>query len=132
MPTSPDATGMKHMLVYHASEPVPLPEEEASHTIASRIKEAMVAESALIASNIGVFLGSLSIAAIGITDIATGGGSWQDNTVLGLLVGTIVFLFRLLMVERKENKDEVRRLWERLAKKDDDEEEEPKPARKRK
>lgn len=128
MPTHPDATGMKPM-IYYASEPVPLPEVEAAPSIASRIKEAMVAEGALITSNVKVFLGSMGIAAIGVTDIAIGGGTWQENTILGLLIGTVVFLFRLLIVERKENKEEVRKLWERLLKDKGDDDDDARPQR---
>lgn len=109
---------MKPLLIYHAAEPVPLRDEVERPTVVSRIRTAMVTEGTLIASNVKVFLGSMGVAVLGVTEMTTGGGSWQDNTILGLLVATICFLFRQLIVERKENAERERKLWERLVKKE--------------
>lgn len=94
----------------------------------------MIYEASLIASNLKVFLGTACLAVLGVVDIATESGSgWENKTVQGLLVAALIFLFRQLIVERKENKEAERKLWERLLREkkgmDDDDENSGRPTR---
>lgn len=137
MPTHPEATGMKPM-IYYASEPVPLPEVEANHTLASRIKEAMVAESSLITSNVKVFLSTLGVVGVTLADMASDIKSAESWGIKALLLAAVLILARVIVVQQRDHKSEMKDMlgkYERALKKnsgDDDDEPDARPSRHRK
>lgn len=109
------------------------PTEETKEGIGARLKNAMIAESSLIATNLKAFLASVALLAVGAAEMTAEPNSAEDYTLKGILIVAVIFLVRQIQVDRREHRAEVTKLWEKIErlgkKKNGDDDEDAPPTR---
>lgn len=76
-------------------------------------KKAMIAETSFIASQWKIFSGVLAVAIFSVADLAVPSQSVEDYSLKALLIVALVFVVRLLLVQQKEHKQELKELRDR-------------------
>lgn len=92
------------------------PEGNTEEKFTTKFKRAMIAEGALIASNVKIFLAVLGVVGIAAADMAVEPKSLEDWGLKGCLLVAILILARVIATQNRK----IESLYERLAEKDDD------------
>ena len=77
------------------------------------LRKSMIAETSFIASQWKIFSGVLAVATFAIADLGAAPQSIEDYSLKALLLVALVFVVRLLLIQQKEHKEELRTLRDR-------------------
>ena len=100
-----------------ASKPnLSLPEEDYEEPPPSKLKQAMIAEGALIGNNLKLFFTGLGITGLVAADAASQNNPYEEWTLKAILIGAVLYLVR----EIAKRDAKIEKLYERLAEEEEE------------